>query len=838
MAKFEWETVDLALKASEKRLDCFDEAWKKQREWCANRFTTDRWLSENKREWDALDRLCRSRPWAKNRDKGFEYPFVEYTNAMRKTDGPWCGDEVPKIPNTRSEALSDVVTQVVCPQEYPPDWRVILFTPEFGEHRCFLLDNWSYLEPEDKVDVWVVCWQGWSKFDEMIEQVLHQVLSFADGSSTIWFAQGMGGIVAYEVAKAMENFQTPNFPFGLVVSDCPAPHLFQSDYKPYEMDGWADALSKTTDKQKKIVSDEVAMMKSYELKHGDKKKLHMPIKAFYHEEDKLGVTEDNTKAWEEYAPEMDEGFELLDALDEVEFENYIAGKGYALDVDPAIVGTISEMGKVHQRYPENPEWPDIGDTDGPIPAEVDILVVGCGINGIYQAMEFKRMTKKSILQVDRGEAIGGVWNVYGNDYSRVNTSEIGYRWWEKDGVWSRPNEDHTPKYDMMYDMYQMSLCNKGNIRFNINVEKVVQRDDEKYEVTLKHVKKGTEHKIVCGFVSLHVNRRIGKARDVDWEASSKFKGKICYGYRNEVRGLNFWNKDCMIIGAGAFAFENVRSAIEHGAHHTILMGRRDGTTCPKWIDMIAFLRPLDKYCNTGKSGAAHSFEVWKKCYTDAGLHTPACWAEGLLKPHNHTISVSDLAFVGGFHGLFDVKVGEIARISDDGLAVILKSDERIDREIIIKCTGFHLNHEVEPMTGHAKMFPSGLIKFNLNYGAEPLLDGGQFGSSKGQTEFEFNLGFTDEEFKQGMEVFKKKGYNEMIIAPFGNPFGSGLAGGGRMLSRYMAWLVDNPAEQKAMLAMSGEAEQNVVEFWASTQGKLSVATTMRMIASLSKAIEA
>ena len=45
------------------------------RQWCRERFTADRWLDENEREWYALDRLCRSRPWASNRDKAFPYPF-------------------------------------------------------------------------------------------------------------------------------------------------------------------------------------------------------------------------------------------------------------------------------------------------------------------------------------------------------------------------------------------------------------------------------------------------------------------------------------------------------------------------------------------------------------------------------------------------------------------------------------------------------------------------------------------------------------------------------------------------------------------------------------------
>ena len=50
----------------------------------------------------------------------------------------------------------------------------------------------------------------------------------------------------------------------------------------------------------------------------------------------------------------------------------------------------------------------------------------------------------------------------------------------------------------------------------------------------------------------------------------------------------------------------------------------------------------------------------QSCYVDAGLKSPQCWKEGLLKPNNHTISVSDVAFVAGFHGpLYDAIYREL-----------------------------------------------------------------------------------------------------------------------------------------------------------------------------------
>ena len=49
-----------------------------------------------------------------------------------------------------------------------------------------------------------MCWQGWSDFGTMAEEVLHQVLAFGDGVNTVWFGQGAGAIVAYELVKLID----------------------------------------------------------------------------------------------------------------------------------------------------------------------------------------------------------------------------------------------------------------------------------------------------------------------------------------------------------------------------------------------------------------------------------------------------------------------------------------------------------------------------------------------------------------------------------------------------------------------------------------------------------
>jgi thioredoxin reductase len=842
MAEIEKSTQVKALTALLKNSELQHQVYDLQKSRSVHRMHPDQWLEENEREWFAMDRLLSSRPWATRKDEPFRYPFRKASNEMRKEEGPWIGDENERVEYTRGEAPCDIITQVQIPPEFPVEHRMLLFTPEFGSDKSFDMESWSYIEPEDKVDIWVICWQGWTDFNTMVAQVAQRCLSFADGANTVWFGQGMGAIVAYEVLKLFEGKETPNLPVTLVVADCPAPHLFAEQYKPKTaLDDWDGKLNavEVSAAQRRLVATDLQVLASYKFKHGDKKRLQIPISACCHEEDKLAAQE-SVQAWDAYAKEAGEGedetFELVEVGEAEECDDYLQGQGYAYSVDPTVLGTLSEVAVKYCRYKEQ-ELMDYGPTDGPIPSEVDCVVVGGGITGLTQA-RFLVESGKSLVVIEKTKTIGGVWSFYGNQFSRVNTSEVGYRIYDKTGQWNRCNEDHTPRADILHDVSWIAhtYC-YGKIRHETEVIKVDKLSETSYEVTVKSLKDQSEHKIKTKAVSIHVNRRIGQRREVRWEDDDKFRGKICYGYANEASNLDFWDKKVLIVGAGAFAFENVRTALEHGARHVTLMGRRDGTTCPKWVDCIAFLRPLSHTFQTKKSGDMISFACWQDCYTDAGLHHPSCWKEGLLKPNNHTISVSDIVFIASWHGMAALKVGEIARIQPDGMGVECKDGSTIECDIIIKCTGFHLNEDVEKITGFSKMQPNGLLDFNLNYGAEPLLDGAQFGSSKDKASLDdADRGFTQENFQKGLAFLSGHNLDASIVFPAANPFGSGQGGPVRQTSLNFQWLVDHPEEQKALLEKCGAAPQNVTKLWSSEIGNFQVLTSMRIIAAIGEIV--
>jgi len=409
---------------------------------------------------------------------------------------------------------------------------------------------------------------------------------------------------------------------------------------------------------------------------------------------------------------------------------------------------------------------------------------------------------------------------------------VGYRIVDQKGPASRPNEDHTPTHDILRDLFTVAATSMyGNFRCNIKVTKTIKQEDGTYMVYSENLKTGEKFETHCKAVSFHVNRRIGERRDVVYAGEKNFRGDIVYGYANEVLPLKFWGKRVIVVGAGAFAFENLRTACEHGAKHVTILGRRAGSTCPKWIDMIAFLRPVDPNTwATHKGANAISFEAWKQCYHDAGLRTPECWDEGLLKPHNHTVSVSDLVFIGGYHGMMDLKVGEIAKFRNDGQGVELKSGEQIEVDIIIKATGFHLNAQVPKISGYDKIHGNNMLDVNVHYGAEPLLDGGQFGSAKGKLAADPSAGIDPYQLQQGFAAAQALGLPDTQMR--NNAFGSAYCPGMCADAALFAWQYANQDLQKAFFKAAPPPTQDVVMQWASQAGSNIVRSQLHLYSKL------
>ena len=90
----------------------------------------------------------------------------------------------------------------------------------------------------------------------------------------------------------------------------------------------------------------------------------------------------------------------------------------------------------------------------------------------------------------------------------------------------------------------------------------------------------------------------------------------------------------VILGMGAFAIENMRTAFERGAAHVTLLCRQRGSVCPQLIDWVNFIRPWGLRNNLPRhdaAGDAQVLQAWRTAYDASGAVKPECWQQDLCK---------------------------------------------------------------------------------------------------------------------------------------------------------------------------------------------------------------
>lgn len=270
-----------------------------------------------------------------------------------------------------------------------------------------------------------------------------------------------------------------------------------------------------------------------------------------------------------------------------------------------------------------------------------------------------------MVVLEKGADVGGVWSTEANDSSRVNTSEPAYRLLDRDGAM---NQFHTPASQVMLDCAQIASTGLAHrIRLHalvVSVKNAPAMNSDGNPDRIHHLVEYEDLRadgepvrktIRANQVVLCVNRRLGKMRQVSFKDENAFKGVICYGIGNQVRDLDFAGKRVLVVGGGAFANENARTAIEKGAAGVVVLCRRRGTVMPYIMDYLSFVRPLNEEFANSVYGSARMQAAWLEAFNQCGVHPPECWQEGRVAPTGHSVSVSDMWMVAHHYGLLTTR---------------------------------------------------------------------------------------------------------------------------------------------------------------------------------------
>lgn len=348
----------------------------------------------------------------------------------------------------------------------------------------------------------------------------------------------------------------------------------------------------------------------------------------------------------------------------------------------------------------------------PLPDRVDVLIVGAGITGLYAAGRLKEKGL-SVCLAEKGDCVGGIWSQYANATSKVNTSEAAYRLREP---LVRANRDHSGTAEILQDVHFLAERVSGQLFTQTRVERI-EKQDGAYRATI--TRGGQSVGLSCRGVLLAINDRVGTPRRVAWENQGLFRGKLVSGLGDEAAGVDWQDRRVVIVGMGAFAVENARTALEAGARHVTVVCRRHGTVCPKIIDYLNFSAAYNERFEHDRKGNIRNMMLWKRLYDLSGATQPECWM-GKIKHEGHTISVSDIWFIAHYLKRLDTIAGSVRGMFEDGIVV---GERRVEADVVVNCLGFHRSSpEAAALGGSAQMYNNNYLDRNFMYLADAYID--------------------------------------------------------------------------------------------------------------------
>jgi len=244
---------------------------------------------------------------------------------------------------------------------------------------------------------------------------------------------------------------------------------------------------------------------------------------------------------------------------------------------------------------------------------------------------------------------------------------------------------------------------------------------------------GGTRTIACSGVVLAINDRVGLPRPLSCPGMAAFKeagGSVADGTADALNHVQWQGKKVVIFGCGAFAIENVRTALEAGAAHVTVVARRLGTICPKVIDYLNFVKPWDAAYRHDTGTNVKQLQAWRKLYKESTATAPSCWP-GKIKHDGHTISVSDVWFIGHHLGKMSTLVGHLDHLEEG--RVHLSDGTTLEADVVVGCIGFERNTTFcEQLTGRTVVRHSNYLDKNMMYLADAEIDETAFNSFFGE----------------------------------------------------------------------------------------------------------
>jgi cation diffusion facilitator CzcD-associated flavoprotein CzcO len=303
-----------------------------------------------------------------------------------------------------------------------------------------------------------------------------------------------------------------------------------------------------------------------------------------------------------------------------------------------------------------------------------IAIIGAGFRGITAAKIFQDAGIEFVI-LDKNDATGGVWRTFANQSSYVQIPEPEYRF-EMPYPNGLPTEftsrdemlTHAENFIRFYGIDK-------HIIFKAEVFSIEDIAQNRYRIHYTH--NNCNQKLEVDGI-YYAGGKLFKRRTVIFPGEENFQGLVGYGVSDDVDISQYGGKKVVIIGCGAFAIENARTALLNGATHVTILAKRINIVLPR---MVMFWLNAKKL-----APVAPLLKMSWKMYDWAGTHFMKENLDSFRIDQRTVPIISDFIFLAHKVGKVEFKKGSIGHIDSNG--IVTKDGSRIDADIILKCVGF------------------------------------------------------------------------------------------------------------------------------------------------------
>ena len=211
-------------------------------------------------------------------------------------------------------------------------------------------------------------------------------------------------------------------------------------------------------------------------------------------------------------------------------------------------------------------------------SKLPILVVGAGVGGVAFAQQLVRASE-TVVVMEKGAAAGGSWTL-GNLSSKLQIDAPSYML----------NYDSPRAWGVTYPSKQKVLdevreaANSLDLRLSHEVTSLSKVQPGEYRVKFTDASK-KQHELTVGGVAFFLGG-LHAANDVVYPGEDGFAGTIGLGHGDDVRPEAFKDQEVLIVGHGAFAIENMRTALQNGAKSVTIVARRRNIVFPSVVNWL------------------------------------------------------------------------------------------------------------------------------------------------------------------------------------------------------------------------------------------------------------